>query len=155
MLHLTIFQVDGTREIPTEEYLEALDTYSKCKGRITSLIKVKETQQRKLSVTDINVARSAFAKAASTYNKLIDDLKTVDDNVKKLDIAIKHRTKKWKEFRNFISRQVSDEFNTFMGRRDASGHVVLNHEGNSLEIEVCFIICSLSLSLSISQINTV
>lgn len=129
---------------PSEQDLESIEIVEpkhnskQCQSKIASRKKkiADEKQRRNLSEADPAVARDKYLRAKKDLDSKMEQIKTIEENVKMLQNDVKERRRRWIDFRSHIAQMTSISFDDFLQKKGSAGQVEFDHDNEQLNLIV-------------------
>lgn len=121
---------DANRD-PTEEDLEGVGYYETdkdskhYKAKVNAKQKRIEAERSKRSITEVDpaVAREKYLRAKKDLDSKMEQINAIDEITKSLEIDLKERKKRWRQFRSHIAQMTNISFDEFLNKKGASGEI--------------------------------
>lgn len=151
-LRSTISQDDGNNEDPqdsiardpTHDELEAIKPIDEEREplyyevRVTKLKKKldAERQKRKLSKEDAAVAYEKYVRAKNDITQKTNQVMEVQAQIETLSNDLNDRKRRWKQFRNHLSKTINMKFSEMLSINEYGGDLTFSHDDKTLDLGV-------------------
>ena len=116
---------------PTDEELEQIETvypdkeFKHYKSKLDTKQKKIQTERSKRGVLEVDpaVAREKYLRAKKDLESKMDQIEAIGEATTALEIDLKDRKKRWRQFRSHIAQMTNLSFDEFLNKKGSSGEV--------------------------------
>ena len=121
---------DANRE-PTDEELQQIEIvypdkdFKHYKSKLDTKQKKIQTERSKRGVVEVDpaVAREKYLRAKKDLDSKMEQINAIEEATNALQIDLKDRKKRWRQFRSHIAQMTNLSFDEFLNKKGASGEV--------------------------------
>ncbi|KAL3792589.1 hypothetical protein HJC23_005559 [Cyclotella cryptica] len=134
---------EANRE-PTDEELEEIEPVcpekdsKHYKAKLVAKQKKIETERSRRSITELDpaVAREKYLRAKQDLDSKMEQINAIDQATTALEIDLRERKKRWRQFRSHIAQMTNLSFDEFLGKKGSSGVIEFDHDHGRLNLIV-------------------